>query len=246
MISEFPLFVFTLLGGMAAGAYALLAVARRRDSDRTWALPCVALVFLAVSGLALLGHLGRPAGVAEVAFHPGTGLALEAYGSVLFGLLVLVDLVLCLTKKKAVRVVGVLAGVSGLLLLFAMGYAYFELLGIPQWGNPASFAMFVFGGLALGAPLAAFFAQGGFGDRHFRVLAVGAVALGAVALLVECGVFAGLGLGFGAFVCGAVLLAAACAVVAVAGKRGAKWAPWAVLALVFCGMALARYAFYMI
>lgn len=246
MISEFPLFLFTLLGGMAAGAYALLAVSKRREDGRAWILPLLSLVLLAVSGLALMGHLGKPAGVPQVAAHPATGLGLEAYGACLFGLLVFVDLVVCLAKKKPNRAVTVLAGVFGLLLLCAMGYAYFELLGIPQWGTPASFAMLVLGGLALGVPLAALFVEDGYGNGRFRAIAMVALVLGTVALLAECGVFAGLGLGIAALACGAVLLAVALALVAALGRKAPAWLSWAVFVIVFVGMAVARYSFYVI
>lgn len=78
-------------------------------------------------------------------------------------------------------------------------------------------------------------------------MAAGAIALGVIALLVECGVFAGLGLQVGALVAGAALLAVACVLIVGPGRQGgAAWLPWVVLALVFCGMAIGRYAFYMI
>ncbi len=245
MISEFPLFLFTLLGGMSAGTYALLAVLKRREDGDAVILPVVALILLVISGFALFGHLGRPAGALQVMGHPTTGIGFEGYGSLLFGLFVLIDLIICAAKKKPNHVVTVLAGIFGLILLVAMGYAYYEVMGIEQWGNAASFAMFIFGGLALGVPLAAFFVEEGYGNSRFRLVAALAIALGVIALLIENGVFGGLGLSTNAFMIGAVLLAIAFVLVLV-NRKNAVWITWLIFVLVVVGMAIARYSFYMI
>ena len=61
MISELPLFLFTLLGGTAAGIYAFSAIfPKALQGKKNLIGPTIALVLLAVGGVALLFHLGRP------------------------------------------------------------------------------------------------------------------------------------------------------------------------------------------
>lgn len=245
MISEFPLFVFTLLGGMTAGAYILLSFVPRRD-ERAWVLPVVGLILLAISGVMLMGHLGRLAGVLQVAGYPTTGIGAEGYATMAFGLFVIIDLIVCLAKKKSSAAVTRIAGVFGLILLIAMGYAYFELAGIPQWGSATSFATFVLGGLALGASLGAFFADGGYENARVRTCSIVFVLLGTLALLIEIAPFAGAELPVWPFIIGAVLLAFAAVVIALSKDRSPVASEALVLFLVVVGMAIARYYFYVI
>ena len=194
MISEFPLFVFTLLGGMGAGAYLFTAFLPRRESDKPWLFPPIVLVLLAISGVCLLGHLGKPAGMFNAFTNPTSGITLEGFASMVFGLLVVVDLVLC-WKKKENRIVQALAAVAGLLLMCAMGYTYWTFIGMPQWGTAECFPLFVLGGIATGAGLAAFFVADGYKNPAMATGAIVALALGAVALLWEGVHFAAVGMG---------------------------------------------------
>ena len=62
MITEFPLFIFTTLGGLSAGlvmAMALFPPAEKQE--RPWLAPLVALALLGVGMLGVLFHLKRPA-----------------------------------------------------------------------------------------------------------------------------------------------------------------------------------------
>ena len=61
MISEFPLFLFTTLAGLAAGAYAVSAVFPvGKDPKKAWLFPLVCGILLAVGLVGLPLHLGRP------------------------------------------------------------------------------------------------------------------------------------------------------------------------------------------
>lgn len=245
MISEFPLFVFTLLGGMGAGAYLFTAFLPRRESDKPWLFPGIVLVLLAISGVCLLGHLGRPEGMFNAFTNPTSGITLEGFASMLFGALVVVDLVLA-WKKNEKAIVPMLAAVAGFLLLCAMGYTYWTFLGTPQWGTVECFPLFVLGGISTGAALAAFFVEGGYKNASLAVGAIVALAAGVLALLAEGSHFAAVGVSAAPFVVGAVLVAAACAGVAYARKADASWLPACIFVLAFVGTAAARYAFYAI
>lgn len=243
MISEFPLFVFTLLGGMGAGAYLITAFLPRRESDKPWLFPAIVLVLLAVSGVALLGHLGKPAGMMGAFTNPTSGITLEGFASMAFGLLVVIDLVLTWQKKEN-RIVQMLAAVAGLLLMCAMGYTYWTFIGMPQWGTVECFPFFVLGGISTGTALAAFFVADGYKNPAMETAAVIALALGVVALLVEAAHFSDVGLPVGSFLVGAVLVAVACGLVLSARNNDASWILPAVIVLAFVGTAIARYAFY--
>lgn len=245
MISEFPLFVFTLLGGMGAGAYLFTAFLPRRESDKPWLFPAVVLVLLAISGVCLLGHLGKPAGMLNAFTNPTSGITLEGFMSMVFGLLVVIDLVLA-WKKKENRVVQALAAVAGLLLMCAMAYTYWTFIGMPQWGNVECFPFFVLGGVSTGAGLAAFFVADGYKNTALATGAIVALALGAVALLLEAAHFASVGMGVESFLIGAALVGIAAGVVVYARKSDASWTLPCVIALALVGTAIARYAFYTI
>ena len=245
MISEFPLFVFTLLGGMGAGAYLFTAFLPRREGDKPWLFPAIVLVLLAISGVALLGHLGKPAGMLNAFTNPTSGITLEGLSSIVFGLLVVIDLALT-WQKKDVAIVRIVAAVAGLLLICAMGYTYWTFIGIPQWGTVECFPLFVLGGISTGACLAAFFTQDGYQNAALATGAVVALAAGIVALLFEGAHFAAVGLDAAPFVVGAALVAVACGVVLHGRKANASWVPPCALAIAFIGTAVARYAFYLV
>lgn len=245
MISEFPLFVFTLLGGMGAGAYLFTAFLPRRESDKPWLFPAVVLVLLAISGVALMGHLGRPERMFNAFTNPSSGITLEGAASMLFGLLVLIDGILA-WQKKDVKVVPMLAAIAGLLLLCAMGYTYYTFLGMPQWGTVECFPFFILGGISTGAALAAFFVQDGYKNGALAICAAVALAAGAVAILAEGAHFAAVGIDVMPFVCGAVLVLAAAGVALYARKAEASWVLPCIIVLALVGTAVARYAFYAI
>lgn len=246
MISEFPLFVFTLLGGMAAGSYVLAGFLPRKEEAKPWLLPLVALVLLAVSGVALLLHLGHPERMLNAFSHLGAGITLEGYTMILFGVVVLVDLVVGLRAGKPNRVVGIVGSIAGALLLCAMGFAYGQFLGTPAWNSFATYPLFIVGGLALGAPLAALFVKGGYTCAPLALGVIVAEGLTAASLVAAGVHFAHCGLGIAPFIVGAVIVVMAAIVAAYARKSSASWCVWCVLVLTVIGVAIARYAFYCI
>lgn len=246
MISEFPLFVFTLLGGMAAGSYAFTAIFPARESYKPWARPLIVLALLAISGIFLLTHLGRPGNVLFAFSNVASGITVEGITMVLFGITVLADFVLSLHKGKSIRPVVIVNAVLGIALLCAMGYAYASLVGVPLWGSWRSYPLFVLGGLALGSSFAALFAQGGFTNKRVTACVVATLVAGIAAVALTAVCFFSAGEGSTLFVIAAIALVLAVGA-AVAGRRsGLCWSVPLVCLLCVVGMAAARYAFYAI
>lgn len=248
MISEFPLFAFTTLGGLAAGAYVVGAFfpSAERETKRPWLFPLVCIVLLGVGLLGVLGHLGRPERFLFALSNPSSMIAEEAYWSLAFGVLMLVDLALRARKGESPRAVGVLGAVAALGLMGVMGWAYFTAYGNPAWAAWPTLALFVAGDLAMGAALFALFDGGLYRKGAFALASSVLSVLAAVGMVAVAARFAGLGHGMEPFVVGTVLAVAgaACALLAWRGKLSGKAAAPVVLACLFVGVAVARYAFY--
>ena len=243
MISEFPLFLFTLLGGAAAGAYAIAGVFPDYRRERRWVLPLIALVALAIGGIALLLHVGHPERMLNAFANPQAGITLEGFATIAFGVFVLVDLAFSM-KGKTVKAISVFAGISGVLLLCAFGYAYAEYLAVAQWGSWQSYPLFILEGLAVGVSLIGVCAPQSYGNARLAVCAVVLLALSAVATVAEGAHFAACGALSAPFFVGAVLQVAAGAIVVAKRSQPATWVAPCVFALAFAGVAVARYAFY--
>ena len=243
MISEFPLFVFTLLGGAAAGAYAFLPIYSPEKEGRPWLAPLAALLLLAVGGIALLTHLGHAERMFYAFSNPTSGITLEGYSMITFGILAVADLVVCFAKKAPVAPLRIAAGVAGLLLLCAMGYAYASFAAVPEWGTWQTWLLFLSGNLALGSLLAALVSEDSSGNSKAMGASMAVLALAAFSLVVEAVLFNSLGRSVVPFVIGTLLVCASIAML-FARKKAAKWAVPGALVLAFIGIAVARYAFY--
>lgn len=248
MIEEFPLFLFTTLGGMAAGAYvaAALFAGGERKEKRPWLFPLVCLALLGVGLLGVLGHLGRPERFLFAMSNPSSMICEEAYWSIAFGLVMLVDLVLLARKGASPRAVRVLAAVAAAGLVCVMGWAYFTSYGNPAWATWQTLVLFVAGDLAMGAALFALFREGAYREGAFvaYLTAVGVVAAASIALVAAH--FAGLGHDALPFAAAVLLVAVgiASALLTWKGKLSAAVGPAVTLAAVLAGAAAARYAFY--
>lgn len=248
LITEFPLFAFTTLGGMAAGAYVAAAcfAGVEREAKRPWLFPLVCLALLGVGLLGVLGHLGRPERFLLALSNPASMIAEEAYWSIAFGVLMLVDFVLLLRRGASPRAVRVAAAAAALGLMGIMGWAYFTSYGNPAWATWQTLPLFVAGDVAMGAALWALLRDGAYRNDAFvaAFAAVGALAIASIALVAAH--FASLGHGALPFVAAVVLTAAGVAfgLLAWKGKLPVAVGPAAAFALVLAGVATARYAFY--
>lgn len=247
MISEFPLFVFTALGSMAAGAYVAVVLFPLGNEKRSWLVKLVCLICLVVGGIALMFHLGHPERVLNAFANPAAGITLEAYSSILFGLFLFIDVIVEKVKKHCVRPIAVIGAIGAVLLALAMGYAYHQYLSNAVWGNWPTIVMFLVTGFAAGTALPALFERalyekGGFKSTVlvFQVLA----ALVSLVMAVYFGVF-----GYGAdsivlAVAACVLFVVACALVAAKKLAAKSLMPIVVFVLVFVALICLRIAFY--
>lgn len=247
MISEFPLFCFTTLGGLAAGAYAVSAVFPvGKDAKRPWLFPLICLVLLAVGLVFLPAHLGRPERMLTALTHPGAMIAQEAYWSCAFGLVMLIDVILGARKGAAPRALRIVGAIAALGLMTVMANAYFVSVGVAAWASWQTFLLYVFGNLAMGAAFVAVFENGLAKEGAFFATSAVLSALAAVAFVLEGVHFSGVGLSAVPFIVAAVLAVAGIVFqyLAKSGKLASKTAVWVAFACLLVAVAIARYSFY--
>lgn len=247
MISEFPLFVFTMLGGLAAGAYiAAAAFPLSGERKRPWLFPLVCLILLGLGLIGVLFHLGRPMMFLNGLANPSAGIAQEAYFSIVFGILLLIDLIITCMKGKSPRALQIAGAIVALGLTIVMGMAYTANYGVPAWTSPVTVLLFVVGDLAMGAALLAVF-DGELPKKNAFAIALGVLGIvAAVVFAAEAAHFSGVGADIAAVIAGAVIAAVGgvLAFVAKSGKIGVRVGAWIVLACMLVGVACARWGFY--
>lgn len=248
MISEFPLFVFTTLAGLAAGAYVMDAIfdGRPQGTKRPWLFPLVCIVLLGVGLLGVLGHLGRPAMFLNALSNPTAMIAQEAYWSIAFGVLMVADLALCAAKGGSPRALRIVAAIAAAGLMVVMGNAYFTSYGVEAWASWATWPLYVVGDLAMGATLLAAFRRALVAKPAFGWTAVVLDVLFAATAAFEASRFAGLGQDAALFVVAAVvsLVGAVVALLGLKGKLGANVAAIVACVAMVVAVAAARYCFY--
>lgn len=255
MISEFPLFCFTTLAGLAAGAYAVNAFfPAGKDSKRAWLFPLACMVLLGVGLIGLPLHLGRPERMFIALTHPSAMIAQEAYWSMAFGIVLLADTILLKVKGSTPRALRIAGAIFGVVLTAVMGNAYFVSLAISAWSSFATFPFFILGDIAMGVTMVALFdylvakdCEDRLGKSSNFLLAEAVSALvAALAIAVEGFQFSGAGLSVVPFVVAAVvaLAAAGIAFAARMGKVSDQISAWGCFAALFVAVAIARYAFY--
>ena len=247
MISEIPLFLFTTLAGLAAGAYAVSAVLPvGKDAKKAWLFPLVCGILLAVGLVGLPLHLGRPERMLIALTQPGAMIAQEAYWSMGLGVILVIDLVVSKVKGSAPRALHIVGAVAALGLTFVMANAYFMSVGILAWASWQTFPLFILGNLAMGAALLVLFEAKLAEDGTYLTASAVLGVLAVVAIALEAVHFAGVGADMVLLVIGAVAVAAAAVLqfMAKSGKLSPKTAVLSAFACAFVGVALARYGFY--
>lgn len=246
MISEFPLFAFTVLTGLAAGAYVGTALfPKKADDPRPWLFPLVALVLVGVGSLAAIGHLGRPAMVLNVLNNPTSSLTMEGMTAGLLAVVAVVDLALCATKKQASRAVRIIGAIVGIVSMCVVTSAYITSYGNPAWTAMPTWPLFLLGDLAAGVALWMCFAD--MPNKPLATFMAVAAVLFAIVLVWQAVTFAGIGRPFGMLVFGAILAVAA----AVGGYITASTELWntaakVVFVLALLALAVSRYGFYLV
>lgn len=242
MISEFPLFAFTTLTGLGAGALLASAVfPERGENKRAWLFPLVMLALMAVGALASVTHLGRPQYMVYMLANLTSSLVMEGIFAGLTCVALIVDVALAAKSAAVNRAVRIVATVLAVLLMFVQAYAYAGSYGNAAWAAASVWPFFVLGSVGCGFALWALFAQ--VGDGFAKACGVVA-ALAALSFAWEAATFAGAGADAALLIVGAVLAAAAAACALAKGFAGAKL-PWSVVAVAaVVALAVARYGFY--
>lgn len=216
------LFLFTLLGGTAAGAYALAWAFPAGEGKKRWPLPLVSLILCAIGGVALLLHLGHPERMFYAFSNPSAGITREALATGLFGVLVLIDFVVALrSDKPAPKALGILTAIAGVILIAVMGSAYVEFHGVPAWANWTTMPLFIVGGLSVGACALPLFDVAIARNNSFAIVAAVLNVLFACSALAVGAHFSSIGYSIVPFVCAAVLAVAGAVVAYMAkGREG--------------------------
>lgn len=249
MISEFPLLIFTVFAGIAAGAYGLSAIfpPEEKENARRWVFPVVCIVLLGIGLLGTLMHLQHPERFMNAMANPGAMITEEAYWSTAFGIVLLIDALLSIFRKGAprwLRIVGALAA-FGLMVVTSIAYA--SNYGVPAWRGIATFPLFLVGDIAMGAALLGAFENQLLVKRAFVYTNIGVEALLAIVLIALAVQFAGVGVGTVlVYISIVVAPVAGVFLMLVASKKpeGNAAIAWLAVACVVIGVFLSRYAFY--
>lgn len=245
MISEFPLLVFTVLTGLAAGGYAMAAVFHLAGGrkERSWTLPLVCLVCLAAGMVAVLFHLGHPERFLNALANPTAMIAQEAYWSIPLGIVLLLDAVLLKLGKGQTPALPVIGAVLSLGLMTVTAIAYFTSYGVAGWPEVPTLPLFVAGDLGMGAAFALAMDARGSNRSAAIVSAVLAVAV-AVTMVAEAAVFAPLPVGAVPFAVAAVLAVAGAVLEVFPSAKPQAWWRWLAFACLLAAVTVARYGFY--
>ena len=243
MITEFALFVFTTLGGLAAGFYIAAAFFPLEGKVKNLLVSILPLACIGIGGLALLMHLGRPERMLYAFSNPQAGITQEGLATGVFAVVLVIDFLLTWRKGQVPRALRYVGAASALLLTIVMGFTYYNYESMPMWHALPTVLFYVVGDIAMGMLLA-----GAFGEpsqnKALMPVAAAFAALAAIVFAGEGAVFAGCGLSAIPFVVAAVL-AAAVAVCGFVKREGASATlRWALFALFFVALVIARYAFY--
>lgn len=246
MITEFPLFIFTTLGGLSAGlvmAMALFPPAEKQE--RPWLAPLVALALLGVGMLGVLFHLKRPALFLLALRNPSAGIAQEAYCGIVLGLLLLALLIVCWRKGEAPKALVWTSAAVGLILTFIMGFAYVVNVGTAAWANWTTVPLFVIGDIAMGLVLWAVLSKEAMSKRPFILAVIVVLAVLALVMLLTGVHFGSVGNDALLIYVGLIIAGAGGIVVAaMAQKKPASWQVGALTACVIVGVCLSRWGFY--
>lgn len=246
------LYLFTMLGGLAAGAYAFeTGLCRTREGNRPWLVPLVVVILFAVGMIAATTHVH---GISRAfgSMFGGTlnfaaGMTLEVAASACFFVLAVIDLVITLVKKSSPYVLRVVTGIVGVVCIVLMGTAYTSVYGNAVWCNaPSTVLSFVAGDLAMGLALVALLASADYAAKPVRYSAFVVNALLAVGLCLEIAAFSAEGFSPLTQVAGLIVAPVASIVlVALSSKfKNDKTLAAVVCAVSIIGIAIARYAFY--
>ena len=246
------LFAFTLLGGMAAGAYVFeTCFARKRSGNRPWLFPLVVVALFAIGMIAASTHvqsIPRAMGsLTSGTVNFASGMVREVAVSGVFFVLALIDMIIAFVKKDSPFALRVVTAVVAVACMVLMGTAYTDVFGNPVWTNaPATVLSFVAGDLAMGLGLCAALGVANLSEKPDAYTMVAVDVVIAIGMALEVAAFSAVGISPVMQVVGLVVAPVASAVLTLLAS---KFANKQTLAIVVCaalviGVAVARYAFY--
>ncbi len=243
MITEFALFVFTTLGGLAAGFYIAAAFFPLEGKGKNLLLSALPLVLLGIGGVALLMHLGRPERMLNAFANLQAGITQEGITTGLFGIALVADLLMTWRKGQAPRALRYVGALFAFLLIVVMGFTYFNYESMPMWHAIPTVPLFAVGDLALGMLFVGAL-DGAKREKTFWVVAAALTALAAVAFAGAGAVFSANGLSIVPFIVAAVAAVAVAACSLMKGVQASASLRWALFAALLVAVVIARYAFY--
>lgn len=149
---QWPLLVFSVLLGISSGSYVFLGIGELKGVFREVRFKgaLIALILLALGGCASVLHLGHPERATHLLANMGSGLSMELIFLAILGIVGVIYLIISRGKPSgASKVVGVLAGILGLVLPFVTGASYL-MAARPAWDSITLPLLYVGGGLAAG------------------------------------------------------------------------------------------------
>ena len=246
MITEFPLLVFTVLTGIAAGGYVGSALfPRKSKDDRAWLFPLISFILIVIGGLSAMAHLGRPMMVLNVLNNPTSSLTMEGASAGVLALIALVDFIIAMRTGTANRVVRIIGAIVGVACMCIVTMAYTTSYGNVVWISMPTWPLFVLGDLAVGS---AFWLM--FADEPNKALAAFIAVVGAlfaIVLIWQATTFASFGAAGMGFVIAGAVFAVAGAVGAYITSSMKLWRTAATVVFILFAIAvvLSRYGFYM-
>lgn len=246
------LYLFTLLGGLAAGTYVFeTCFSRKREESRPWLIPLVVVILFAIGTIAAATHVQSIPRAFDALFggtvNFGAGMTQEVVIAVCFLVLAVVDLVVVAVRKSSPYALRVITAVVAVVCMVMMGTAYTDVYGNAIWCNaPATIVSFVAGDLAMGLALYALLGQAGYAEAGLRITSLCVSVVLAVGIGLEIAAFAGEGADAMMQVAALVIAPVASIVlVALSSKfKNERALAVAVLAVMVIGVAVSRWAFY--
>lgn len=246
------LYVFTMLGGVAAGAYAFeTGLRRRREGGRPWLVPLVVVILFAAGIVAAATHVHSiPRAIQSVVggtVNFGSGMIREVLVAGCFMVLAAIDLVVTLVRKDSPYGLRVAGAVVGVVCMVMMGVAYTDVYGIAVWCDaPATILAFLAGDLAMGLALFAVLGSEGYDGAVLRIVSFVVNAALAVGLVLEAVAFSNEGFDPASQIAALVIAPiASAALVALSPRIASKRAvAVAICVAAIVGVGISRYAFY--
>ncbi len=246
------LYLFTLLGGLAAGLYIFETCFKRvREGERPWLISLVVVVVFSIGLIAATTHIhsfsNAAAALSAGTLNFGAGMVWEVAASGLFFVLALIDMIIVLVKKSSFFVLRVMASLLAGFCIILMGSAYISVLGNPVWSDAAATLLtFIAGALSLGLAVYAVLANKEYTEKAFKISSLVVNVVLALGMLLQVVAFSGAGISVVMPVVGLIVapVASIAAVLCAAKSSNVRAITFVVCIATIIGIAISRYAFY--